>query len=55
MKLSQFKFKLPEDQIALYPHGFIREFENEKEKRNSSVLYAVMRHALWFSTVNLER
>ena len=33
MKLSQFKFKLPEDQIALYPHGFIREFENEKGEK----------------------
>ena len=27
MKLSQFKFKLPEDQIALYPPH--RAFENE--------------------------
>ena len=29
MKLSQFKFKLPEDQIALYPHSLYREFEND--------------------------
>jgi S-adenosylmethionine:tRNA ribosyltransferase-isomerase len=26
MKLSQFKFKLPEELLALYPHGFDREF-----------------------------
>lgn len=30
MKLSQFKFKLPENQIALYPHSIYREFENDK-------------------------
>ena len=29
MKLSQFKFKLPEEQIALYPQSLYREFENE--------------------------
>ena len=29
MKLSQFRFKLPEEQIALYPHSLYREFENE--------------------------
>ena len=29
MKLSQFKFKLPEELIALYPHSLYREFENE--------------------------
>ena len=29
MKLSQFKFKLPEEQVALYPHSIYREFENE--------------------------
>ena len=29
MKLSQFKFKLPEEQVALYPHSLYREFENE--------------------------
>ena len=30
MKLSQFKFKLPEEQIALYPHHVVHEYENEK-------------------------
>ena len=30
MKLSQFKFKLPEDQIALYPHSIYREFKNDE-------------------------
>ena len=29
MKLSQFKFKLPEELIALYPNSIYREFENE--------------------------
>ena len=29
MKLSQFKFKLPEEQIALYPHYIERTFKNE--------------------------
>ena len=29
MKLSQFKFKLPDEQIALYPHGYDREFKND--------------------------
>jgi len=29
MKLSQFKFKLPDELIALYPHSIYREFENE--------------------------
>ena len=29
MKLSQFKFKLPEELIALYPQSLYREFENE--------------------------
>lgn len=29
MKLSQFKFKLPEEQVALYPHSFERKFKNE--------------------------
>ena len=35
MKLSQFKFKLPEDQIALYPHSIYREFENDKGEKES--------------------
>lgn len=29
MKLSQFKFKLPAEQVALYPHYFEREYKNE--------------------------
>ena len=29
MKLSQFKFKLPEELVALYPQSLYREFENE--------------------------
>ena len=29
MKLSQFKFRLPEEQIALYPQSIYREFDNE--------------------------
>lgn len=29
MKLSQFKFDLPIDQVALYPHSIVREFKNE--------------------------
>lgn len=29
MKLSQFKFNLPKQQVALYPHSLEREFENE--------------------------
>lgn len=35
MKLSQFKFKLPEDQIALYPHTFVREFTNDDGTKGS--------------------
>jgi len=29
MKLSQFDFELPEEQVALYPHNFIREYTND--------------------------
>ncbi len=29
MKLSQFRFKLPQEQIALYPHSLVREFTND--------------------------
>ncbi len=29
MKLSQFKFNLPKQQVALYPHSIEREFQNE--------------------------
>lgn len=35
MKLSQFKFKFPEDQIALYPHSLYREFENDKGEKET--------------------
>ena len=35
MKLSQFKFKLPENQIALYPHSLYREFENENGEKET--------------------
>ena len=35
MKLSQFKFKLPENQIALYPHSIYREFENDKGEKET--------------------
>lgn len=29
MKLSQFKFKLPQESVALYPHSFEREYTND--------------------------
>jgi S-adenosylmethionine:tRNA ribosyltransferase-isomerase len=29
MKLSQFKFNLPEELVALYPHSFVREYTND--------------------------
>ena len=29
MKLSQFKFNLEQEQVALYPHSFTRTFKNE--------------------------
>ena len=35
MKLSQFKFDLPQDLIALYPHSFVREFTNEDGTKGS--------------------
>ncbi|QUB47546.1 tRNA preQ1(34) S-adenosylmethionine ribosyltransferase-isomerase QueA [Prevotella sp. oral taxon 475] len=35
MKLSQFKFELPEEQIALYPHSIYHEVENEKGKKET--------------------
>ena len=35
MKLSQFKFKLPEEQIALYPHSIYREFKNDKGEKET--------------------
>ncbi len=33
MKLSQFDFELPKEQVALYPHSIYREFENEKGEK----------------------
>lgn len=35
MKLSQFKFKLPEEQIALYPHSVELTFKNDKGEDES--------------------
>jgi S-adenosylmethionine:tRNA ribosyltransferase-isomerase len=35
MKLSQFKFKLPENQIALYPHSVVHEFKNDDGTKGS--------------------
>lgn len=35
MKLSQFKFNLPEDQVALYPHSVTREFTNDDGTKGS--------------------
>lgn len=35
MKLSQFKFKLPEELVALYPHSFVREFMNDDGTKGS--------------------
>lgn len=29
MKLSEFKFNMPKDAVALYPHSLVREFTNE--------------------------
>ena len=47
MKLSQFKFKLPESQVALYPHSFEREFTNDDGTKGS---FRVTRRASWCST-----
>lgn len=33
MKLSQFKFNLPQEQVALYPHSVYHEITNEKGKK----------------------
>lgn len=33
MKLSQFKFKLPEEQVALYPHNTVREYTNDNGEK----------------------
>lgn len=35
MKLSQFKFKLPDELVALYPHSFVREFTNDDGTKGS--------------------
>ena len=35
MKLSQFKFKLPEEQIALYPHSVYHDFVNDKGEKET--------------------
>lgn len=35
MKLSQFKFKLPEEQVALYPHSRVHEFTNDDGTKGS--------------------
>lgn len=35
MKLSQFDFKLPKEQVALYPHSIYREFENEDGRKET--------------------
>ena len=35
MKLSQFSFNLPEEQIALYPHSVYHEIKNEKGKKQT--------------------
>lgn len=35
MKLSQFRFKLPQEQIAMYPHSLVREFTNDDGSKES--------------------
>ena len=35
MKLSQFSFNLPEEQIALYPHSVYHEIKDEKGKKQT--------------------
>ena len=35
MKLSQFSFNLPEEQIALYPHSVYHEIKDEKDKKQT--------------------
>lgn len=50
MKLSQFKFKLPEEQIALYPHSIYREFENDNGEGRHSASCAVTNADLWSFT-----
>lgn len=36
MKLSQFKFKLPEEQIALYPHSIYHDFVDDNSNKVTS-------------------
>ena len=36
MKLSQFKFKLPEEQIALYPHSIYHDFVDDNGNKVTS-------------------
>ncbi|MDD6436602.1 MAG: tRNA preQ1(34) S-adenosylmethionine ribosyltransferase-isomerase QueA [Prevotella sp.] len=35
MKLSQFKFKLPQELVALYPHSVVREFTSSDGTKNT--------------------
>lgn len=35
MKLSQFKFNLPKEQVALYPHSIVHEFTNDDGSKGS--------------------
>jgi len=42
MKLSQFKFNLAEEQVALYPHSFTRVFENEDGKEETFEVIGVL-------------
>ena len=35
MKLSQFKFKLPPESVALYPHSIVREYTNDDGTKGS--------------------
>ena len=35
MKLSQFKFNLPKEQVALYPHSVVHEFKNDDGTKGS--------------------
>lgn len=39
MKLSQFRFDLPQELVALYPHSFVREFTNDDGTRGSFRIY----------------
>lgn len=39
MKLSQFKFDLPHELVALYPHSIVREFTNDDGTKGSFRVY----------------